>query len=422
MLILLDILRNYKQMRKTLSILLGTICLSAALNAEDPGVLLQWHLDTEHVLELNEYHKVHMRVLGREIRREDKNKIVVRPVSCDREGCEVHGYFDTYTRFPETDPAFRKDETFDSIFVIRKDGKYVVSDKYVMPNLRSLPSFSDKPIQPGDMWTKPATESFDFKSGRIRITVQAKYIYKGIDSWEYENQSGTGHRIEYTYTMVYEDPKKRENLPYKIMGVAKGIVFFDSEKGVPEYKKNQLSYTFVYTNGFAQESNFEINGVYHLRRKIGDSDQMEMANQIREKLKGKETVLEDSGPLGDVDVREAEDGVTISLNAVLFDHDSSELKPEAMQELGRIAEVLKAYPDKEIRISGHTDNTGSTKYNQELSEERALSVLQSLRDHFGIPEKRLSYKGFGMTRPIQENTTPEGRQANRRVEITLITQ
>ena len=107
------------------------------------------------------------------------------------------------------------------------------------------------------------------------------------------------------------------------------------------------------------------------------------------------------------------------LNAeATFDVDSDILREEAYPELNKIADMFKDHPKARGRIEGHTDNTGSAAYNQKLSERRAMAVYQYLIAH-GVSPGRLSYAGYGYSRPVATNDTPEGRQLNRRVEIMV---
>lgn len=87
--------------------------------------------------------------------------------------------------------------------------------------------------------------------------------------------------------------------------------------------------------------------------------------------------------------------------------------------MGKVADFLKEYPEATAVIEGHTDNIGTAKYNQGLSERRAKAVMKNLVDEFGIAAKRLSYKGYGETKPIADNATKEGRQRNRRVVANI---
>lgn len=103
---------------------------------------------------------------------------------------------------------------------------------------------------------------------------------------------------------------------------------------------------------------------------------------------------------------------------VLFDFDSSTLKPGAYSELDRVAQVLNRYPETRITVEGHTDAIGSLQYNQQLSERRALSVKEALVSR-GVHSARISTIGYGETRPIASNDSEAGRQLNRRVTILI---
>jgi len=103
-------------------------------------------------------------------------------------------------------------------------------------------------------------------------------------------------------------------------------------------------------------------------------------------------------------------------NITLFQSDSFMLTREAKQSLTNVAEWMKRYPEIKVRIEGHTDNVGRENYNLSLSMKRAKAVLDFFLDS-GLPENRLSFMGYGSTRPIADNSTPAGRHLNRRVEL-----
>jgi outer membrane protein OmpA-like peptidoglycan-associated protein len=105
----------------------------------------------------------------------------------------------------------------------------------------------------------------------------------------------------------------------------------------------------------------------------------------------------------------------------LFDLGKSKLKPEAALQLSNIAKLLIVNPDGLLKIGGHTDNRGTAKANQLLSENRATAVETALKS-MGIPETvRIETKGFGFSQPIAPNSTEEGKAKNRRVEISIST-
>jgi OOP family OmpA-OmpF porin len=105
----------------------------------------------------------------------------------------------------------------------------------------------------------------------------------------------------------------------------------------------------------------------------------------------------------------------VTLN-VQFDFDKAVIKKKYRDEIGKLAEVMKKYPDLKITLEGHTDNVGGLAYNEKLSQRRVDAVKKYLAAKFGIEVSRLNAKGYGPIRPIASNATKEGRQKNRRVE------
>ena len=118
----------------------------------------------------------------------------------------------------------------------------------------------------------------------------------------------------------------------------------------------------------------------------------------------------------------ARNGDNITLNMpgnVTFATNSSDLNPAFFNVLTSVGKVLAEYEQTVVEVAGHTDSTGSDAYNQGLSERRANSVAAYLRSQ-GVIDQRLITLGMGESRPIADNSTDTGRQANRRVEITMV--
>lgn len=110
--------------------------------------------------------------------------------------------------------------------------------------------------------------------------------------------------------------------------------------------------------------------------------------------------------------------VTITLN-VQFDTNKAIVKDKYRDDIKRVADFMKEFPDTTAAIEGHTDNIASETYNQKLSEKRANSVRQYIIDKFGIDGSRLTAAGYGESKPVASNDTEEGRQKNRRVEAVM---
>jgi len=127
----------------------------------------------------------------------------------------------------------------------------------------------------------------------------------------------------------------------------------------------------------------------------------------------------DQGFTNDIDVINTGSELIVRMpNGILFDIDSAALRPQVQSDLNVLAGNLLRYPNSTIFIVGHTDNTGSAAHNQQLSQRRAQSVASVLTAG-GVAPARIIATGRGEDQPIASNLTPEGRQANRRVEITI---
>lgn len=112
-------------------------------------------------------------------------------------------------------------------------------------------------------------------------------------------------------------------------------------------------------------------------------------------------------------------GGTFVLKEIFFEFDRSTLLQQSFFELMKLLALLDTYPQMNIEIGGHTDGKGSEAYNLRLSENRAKAVVDYLVSK-GVDPKRLKYKGYGKTMPVDSNDTEEGRAKNRRVEFKII--
>ncbi|HTL83394.1 MAG TPA: OmpA family protein [Bacteroidia bacterium] len=120
----------------------------------------------------------------------------------------------------------------------------------------------------------------------------------------------------------------------------------------------------------------------------------------------------------DVPLQPIEDSSLVELKNVFFATGKFDLQPQSKAELNRAAQWLKANPNVHVEIAGHTDNVGDKKSNQLLSENRAKAVYDYLVAQ-GIDATRMTYKGYGDTKPKVANDTPEHKQMNRRVEMRI---
>lgn len=132
----------------------------------------------------------------------------------------------------------------------------------------------------------------------------------------------------------------------------------------------------------------------------------EQANSLRRQLEN-------------LQLRQTESGVVVTLGDVLFESGETDLVSEAFSSIEEVVDLLQSEPDKNIRIEGHTDSTGNSETNLRLSQQRADAVLTALVN-LGVDASRITSIGMGEDFPIASNDTEEGRSRNRRVDIILL--
>ena len=125
------------------------------------------------------------------------------------------------------------------------------------------------------------------------------------------------------------------------------------------------------------------------------------------------------------EIKETAAEIKISLQGeILFDFDKSNLRPAAESTLAQVGKMIGSYPKAQVLIEGYTDSKGSASYNAKLSDRRAVSVKNWFAKH-GVAANSMQTHGWGAAKPVAPNThpdgsdDPDGRQKNRRVEITI---
>jgi outer membrane protein OmpA-like peptidoglycan-associated protein len=114
-------------------------------------------------------------------------------------------------------------------------------------------------------------------------------------------------------------------------------------------------------------------------------------------------------------------GIVLTLGDVLFSFGKADLSPAANVSIAKLAQFLVNHPDRTLSIEGHTDSVGSDSYNDALSQRRAESVKMALVAR-GVGAERITTKGLGKRFPVASNSTAQGRQLNRRVEVVVLNQ
>ncbi|MBS0578601.1 MAG: OmpA family protein [Proteobacteria bacterium] len=140
--------------------------------------------------------------------------------------------------------------------------------------------------------------------------------------------------------------------------------------------------------------------------------------RAREANNAKEQLAAAQAQLAQLQAKQTERGMVVTMGDMLFDTGKANLKPGAMATLDRLAAYLQANPQTRLIIEGHTDSTGSVATNEELSQRRADAVATALIER-GVPAQNLHAVGKGEDMPVATNATAAGRQQNRRVEVVF---
>ena len=185
---------------------------------------------------------------------------------------------------------------------------------------------------------------------------------------------------------------------------------------------DQLNELDQYMNsmGKAADNDTETDDIDEMQQKLEEAKLAEserLAERIEEAIE--ESHMEDS-----IEMDFNSQYVRLTLKGgILFDPGSAKLKEEAMPVIERVALILERYAESLIEIEGHTDTVpmSTAKYanNNELSSARALSMFDYLVEHTTLQPSRIKYSGRGEYLPIADNSTPEGRAKNRRIEIKI---
>lgn len=141
---------------------------------------------------------------------------------------------------------------------------------------------------------------------------------------------------------------------------------------------------------------------------------------IGKKMDKQKKELEASIPDATVETVNNGEAIKVTFDSgILFATNSSTVSDASKSALRNFATSLNSNPDTNIKIIGHTDNTGRVEYNQTLSEKRAKSVYDYLLNQ-SVSSNRMQFEGKGITEPVADNSTAAGRQQNRRVEILIL--
>lgn len=197
----------------------------------------------------------------------------------------------------------------------------------------------------------------------------------------------------------------------------------DSDTQETEFKENAQGEMDSKMQELAEELGASKEEIKELQESIQnlENEKLKLSEELAERI---EESLAENFLSDQVDVTFDANCVVLTFNgAFLFDSGKADLKTEALPMLNKIGKILSKYADDNIEIEGHTDsvplNGGRYENNDVLSSYRALAVFNYLKDNASIDPSIMKHSGRGEYEPIADNSTPEGRAKNRRVEIKI---
>lgn len=324
-------------------------------------------------------------------------------------GYRVSGIFKIF-RLYDGNSVFHLEEEYSSDFIIHTNGKFEVPYNYFMPNVRHIPTFPDKEISLTQSWNSEAVEIVKVNNApNLNMALSADYLFANIETNENNDPLAVIQYHIMTDKDLLQAGLSKNGYPERIYGFNYGTFLWDMNKNIPVSQTERYQILFGYGKNLSYLSlqyKMNIISTYKIYSTITEEE-----NELnRKKL---EDNLND-----DVVVDTVPEGLVIRLGEILFDTDSYTLREDAKSTVDSIINAIKqTYPDREIIVEGHTDNTGEANYNQALSEKRAKTVADYILPK--LEHDKLSYRGFGDKEPIASNDNPNGRQKNRRVDIII---
>lgn len=375
-------------------------------------------------------------------RNSDMSKAVLEVKAVSNNYSLLVGQYSYYQKNLLVEEAYHLEMIYDTRFYRDRLGNMIIEPRYFQPAIRNVPTFPEYDVKVGDTWTGTGSEIHEgMQEGYVPLEFQFTVMYKLLEIAT--NNGRVLAKISVDYNAAHFPPSDPH--VFSFTGYSHAFMYFDMNAGLLSYSSEEFSFmetlrtgeTVVFkgtsesiyeysdhpellvaalpapvtrTNQVVQTNRFYQTNNVVVTNRIFRTNESALLNNLSN------TVRTDPG----VQVRQVTDGILVNLGNILFDINKATLRPEALATLQKLAKILRDYPQLDIVVSGHTDNTGNEQYNRILSEQRAKTVSDYITSQ-GVASHRVSYIGYGSTRPVSDNSTETGRAANRRVEIKILT-
>ncbi len=368
------------------------------------------------------------------------------------------------------------DDIDPSTFVMLKDGSIQFTEMCYYPQLRNFPIFPQDKVKKGSRWQGTAERVVDPRNDKQYTVLEVPVEYEFVGEELYEGSPVYRIKAKFaTRFNRYNPPRIIDSELTQATGTHDVDILVDKETCAVMMILDRLDETFTYRNGETirykgttslftkipvQVDKRELyeRAVYIARGEeppassslakkdetgkgsgssktgstgIGSGGGKTSTGNTSSTDSSKDTGKTEKKPTLDIpssteddgkglfQVEDTDKGVRLSVRDLKFVADSSQLLPQEKERLDAVAEVLKSVPGGTFLIEGHTAAVGRAAGEQQLSEERAQSVIKEMVKR-GLKEEQFMFKGYGGTRPVGDNNTDAGRAANRRVEITIL--
>lgn len=294
-----------------------------------------------------------------------------------------------------------------STFRIAEDGTFEMIEDCGYPSFRSFPAFPTDPVRIGDSWTATAERSVDPLNKGIptKFPMEVLYTYTGDEVFHDEEVYVFSAEWATRYGGKIIDEDGDPNL-VSAAGKHKATMYISKATGYAIVVRDYCEETFTY----ADRNSYTFKGGISLFTEYAPSMDSEKVMPVINRV---------TASLGDdIGVEQTAAGLRLTMKNLQFKANSAELLPGEEQRLDQIAEILKISGTAAFLIEGHTASTGQPNAEMQLSIERANTIATELIKR-GVPAEKCICQGRGSSRPVADNSTPEGKAANRRVEITL---
>jgi outer membrane protein OmpA-like peptidoglycan-associated protein len=301
-----------------------------------------------------------------------------------------------------------------SVFTVDKQGRYRLGPAYFQPSVFDVPLFPETNVEPETAWTAPGTEIFDLREpfgirAPVRIPISVKYTFLGDENRDGRRLARFSLEYEYRHDLTGVKGFPDMAIPIKISGAHSIKLVWDIDSGKTNSYEEDFYVLYNLSNKDWMEFMGTSKGEMTVSRPLDKKETVDKINEDIEKEK-----------IEGVKAESVEDGVKITLENIQFEPDSDAITAGEARKIETIASILKKYPGRDIRVTGHTAAVGTPASCLELSLKRARAVADALLENKARTPEEMTVEGKGLTKPIAPNNTENGRIKNRRVEITIL--